>query len=344
MKKWLWWGWLFAIATTTTIFLYSYTNNFVSNWYSNLLASQLKENHTPEIVEKPISTSKLKTTQAIAVPKVSNRQLLAHIKALDFERYEDASRSKTRDYIINNLKKSGWSPTLQTFEYGVNIVAEKPGTSPKAGTILLGAHYDTVINSSGADDNASGVATVLEVARLLRNIPTVKSLKIIFFDLEEKGLLGSFAFTNKPDNLIDLEGAIILDMVGFACHTPGCQQYPSGLPITAPSDKGDFLAVIGDAENSQLLGAFSNQNFHKLPPVVTLPIPLKGVLTPDVLRSDHAPFWLRGIGAVLITDTANFRSPHYHKPTDKPDTIDQKFFTGSAQIITNGMVTVLQNQ
>lgn len=342
MKK-LWWGSLFAIATTTTILLCSYSNNFLSNWYSTLLASQLTKNHTPEIVQQPILKGKLKTLQPITAPKVSNRQLLAHIKALDFERYEDASRSKTRDYIINNLKKSGWSPTLQTFEYGANIIAEKTGTNPKAGTILLGAHYDTVINSSGADDNASGVATVLEVARLLSNIPTAKTLKIIFFDLEEKGLLGSFAFTDQPENLTNLQGAIILDMVGFACYTPGCQQYPRGLPIPTPSDKGDFLAVIGDAENSLLLAAFSNKNPHKLPPVITLPIPLKGVATPDLLRSDHAPFWLRGIGAVLITDTANFRSPHYHKPTDKAETIDRKFFTGVAQIIANGTVTLLQN-
>ncbi|MFB2835144.1 M28 family peptidase [Floridanema evergladense] len=344
MKKWLWWGWLFAIATTTTIFFYSYTNNFISNWYSSLLAFQLTTNNTPEVVQQPIPTPKLNTTQAIAAPKVSNHQILAHIKALNFERYEDNSRSKTRDYIINKLKKFGWSPTLQTFEYGINVVAEKPGTNPKAGTILLAAHYDTVIGSSGADDNASGVATVLEVARLLSNFPTARTLKIAFFDLEEKGLLGSFAFANQPENLTNLQGVIVLDMVGFACHTPGCQQYPPGLPITPPSDKGDFLAVIGDAENPQLLAAFNNKNFSDLPPVITLPIPLKGIATPDLLRSDHAPFWMRGIGAVLITDTANFRSPHYHKPTDKPDTIDQEFFTGVVQIVANATAILLQTQ
>ncbi|MBE9223955.1 M28 family peptidase [Phormidium sp. LEGE 05292] len=315
----------------------------MSNWYSNLLASQLTTNYTPEIVPQPIPTPKLKTSQAIAAPKVSNHQLLAHIKALNFERYEDASRSKARDYIINNLKKSGWSPTLQTFEYGVNLVAEKPGTNPKAGTILLAAHYDTVIGSPGADDNASGVATVLEVARLLSKFPTARTLKIAFFDLEEKGLLGSFAFANQPENLTNLQGAIILDMVGFACHTPGCQQYPPGLLITPPSDKGDFLAVIGDRESTQLLAAFNQKTAPSLPPIVTLPIPLKGIATPDLLRSDHAPFWMRGIGAVLITDTANFRSLHYHKSTDNPDTIDQEFFTGVAQIVANGTATLLQN-
>jgi hypothetical protein len=341
MKKWFWWGGLLAIATTTTIFFYSYTNNFLGNWYSSLLASQLTVNNTPEIVQKPILKRKLKTPETIAAPKVNTHQLIAHIKALNFERYEDISRSQTREYIINNLKKSGWSPTLQTFDFGVNVVAEKPGSNPEAGTILLAAHYDTVIGSPGADDNASGIATVLEVARLLSKFPTTKTLKIAFFDLEERGLLGSFAFANQPENVTNLQGVIVLDMVGFACHTPGCQQYPPGLPITPPSDKGDFLAVIGDAESPQLLAAFNNKNSPNLPPVITLPVPLKGVATPDLLRSDHTPFWLRGIGAVLITDTANFRSPHYHKPTDKPDTIDQEFFTGVAQIVANATATLL---
>lgn len=344
MKKWFWWGWLFAIGTITTIFFYWYTNNFLGNLYSTLLASQLTTNNTPEVIQQPISTPKLKLPQPIPAPKISNRQLMAHIKALNFERYEDVSRSQTRDYIINNFKKWGWLPTLQTFEFGVNLVAEKPGTNPEAGTILLAAHYDTVIGSPGADDNASGIATILEVARLLSKFPTTKTLKIAFFDLEEKGLLGSFAFANNPENLTNLQGVIVLDMVGFACHTPGCQQYPPGLPITPPSDKGDFLAVIGDVESPQLLAAFNNKNYSALPPVITLPVPLKGIATPDLLRSDHAPFWMRGIGAVLITDTANFRSPYYHKPTDKPDTIDQEFFTGVAQIVANATATLLQTQ
>ena len=350
MKKWFCWVGLFAIATITTILLSLSNNNFFANWYSNLLASKLVANNSLEVVQKSTYITKaekpkqLKTSQFFPAPKINKNRLISHINALNFERYEDASRNQARDYIINNLKKFGWSPTIQNFEFGVNIVAEKIGKNPEAGTILLAAHYDTVIDSPGADDNASGVATILEVARLLSNFPTTKTLKIAFFDLEEKGLLGSSAFANNPENLTNLQGVMVLDMVGFACHTPGCQQYPPGLPMTAPSDKGDFLAVIGDAENPQLLTGFSNKKFSDLPSLVTLSVPLKGIITPDLLRSDHAPFWLRGIGAVLITDTANFRSPHYHKPTDKPDTIDQKFFTGVAQVVANATVTLLQSQ
>jgi hypothetical protein len=344
MKKWLWCGCLFAIATITTIFFYSNTGNFLGNWYSSLLASQLTTDQTPEVVPQPIVTPTIKLFKPVTAPKVSPQRLLAHIKALDFERYEDVNRSQARDYIINNLKKSGWSPTLQTFDFGVNVVAEKPGVNPDAGSILLAAHYDTVISSSGADDNASGISAILEVAHLLNKFPTARTLKLAFFDLEEKGLLGSSAFASKPENINNLQGVIVLDMVGFACHTPGCQQYPPGLPITAPSDKGDFLAAIGDAESPQLLAAFKQETQKNLPPVITLPIPFKGIATPDLLRSDHAPFWLRGIGAILVTDTANFRSPYYHQPTDKLETLDQKFFTGVVQIVANATATLLQNQ
>jgi len=343
MKKWFWLGILFAFTTITTIFIYWYINNFGGNLYATLLASQLSANNTPEVVQQPISTANLKTPEPIPVPKVSQRRLLAHIKALNFERYEDSSRSKARDYIFNTLKASGWLPTLQSFEYGVNIIAQRPGTDPETGTILLAAHYDTVIGSPGANDNGTGVATVLEVAHLLGKIPTARTLQIAFFDLEEKGLLGSAAFTKNPANLTNLKGVIVLDMVGFACHTPGCQQYPQGLPITPPSDKGDFLAVIGDTEHSQLIEAFSKSNQKDLPPIITLPIPFKGAMTPDLLRSDHAPFWMQGIGALLVTDTANFRYLHYHKPTDKLENIDRDFFVGAAQIVANGMAALLQS-
>jgi Zn-dependent M28 family amino/carboxypeptidase len=235
------------------------------------------------------------------------------------------------------------------------------GTNPKAGSIVLAAHYDSVLNSPGADDNASGVAVVLEMARLFAEKPTPRTLKIVFFDQEEVGLLGSFAFTGKPENLTNLQAAIILDMVGYACHTPGCQTYPQGLnvtPILEASgiefpDRGEFLTVVGEVQNLPLLKIFQSidQSLRKLaafsvkiPPLVAVPIPLKGLLTPDVLRSDHAPFWYQGIPAVLMTDTANLRSPHYHQPTDTISNLDPEFFQGSAQIIYNVIAELLNSQ
>ncbi len=294
-------------------------------------------------------------------PQVSKQKLFTHIQNLNFKRYTNAERSRTRTYIISQLKKFGWKPQLQNFSEGINVFAQRQGTDKTAKAILVGAHYDSVAVSPGADDNASGVAVVLEIARLLGSRPTPRTLQLAFFDKEEAGLLGSQAFTAKPANLKNLDGVIILDMVGYACYTAGCQKYPANLPITPPSNKGDFLAVVGDTENLPLLQAFerSNSDIVKkentgirrktdvenssinlsasttLPPIFTLPVPLKGLLTPDTLRSDHAPFWLQGVGAVLVTDTANLRSSHYHQPSDLPSNIERSFFTSAAQAVVN---------
>ncbi len=289
-----------------------------------------------------------------------------HLEALVGERYREDDRQLTRDYLVEQLQRFGFSTFLQSFDSGINIIAEQPGSNSKAGTILIAAHYDTVANSPGADDNASGIAVVLEVARLFSSISTPHPLKIVFFDQEELGLLGSFAFTSLAENLTDLHSVIILDMVGYACHTPGCQQYPPGLniaPLLQASgvnspDQGEFLVVVGEVENRELLQVFrslksanSQQNNAQniasealsLPPVVTVPIPLKGLLTPDALRSDHAPFWYQGIPAVLVTDTANLRSPHYHQPTDTLSHLDRDFLMGSAQVIVNTITQLLAN-
>jgi Zn-dependent M28 family amino/carboxypeptidase len=293
-----------------------------------------------------VQQSKASTTNAasmyVSTLKVSRENLLAHIRALNYRRYTEAERDRTRAYLAKSLKQLGWKPELQTFEGGVNIFAQRQGTDAKAGSILVGAHYDTVSVSPGADDNATGVAVVLEVARLLGSRPTPRTLQLALFDREELGLLGSRAFVADEKHLENLQGAIVMDMVGFACHKVGCQKYPQGLPVVPPSDKGDFLAVVGDMEHATLLDAFQPSGQDSLPPVLTLPVPLKGMLMPDTLRSDHAPFWYRGVGAVLLTDTANLRTPHYHQPTDTPATLDKSFFTASAQLVVNATTKLLE--
>ncbi|MGL5065136.1 MAG: M28 family peptidase [Microcoleus sp.] len=294
----------------------------------------------PLLTEKP----------EIELPQIDRTRLWKHVENLAGERDTERDRTFVRDYIFKQLEASGWSPKLQQFDRGTNIFAQKKGTDSKAGAILVGAHYDTVLQSPGADDNATGVAVVLEIARLLGSRQTPRTLQLVFFDREEIGLLGSLAFTGSPARLKDLQGAIVLDMLGYSCNTPGCQKYPEGLnpePLlnaagVTSKDTGEFIAAVGDMEHPLLLKTFSESRKADLPPVVTLPVPLKGLLTPDVLRSDHAPFWYQGVGAVLVTDTANLRSPHYHQPSDTLDNIDRSFFAGSAQIVVNATAKLLE--
>jgi hypothetical protein len=296
----------------------------------------------------PVTTPRrVQLPEKMQPPKVDAERLFKHIEALNFERYSESDRFRTREYLLQTLTRLGWKPQLQQFEGGVNVVARRAGIDAKAGTILVTAHFDTVKGSPGADDNASSIATALEVARLLGQSQTPRALQVALFDAEETGLLGSFAFTANAANLVNLAGVVNLEMLGYACHTAGCQKYPEGLPITPPIDRGDFLGVIGDQEHLPLLDTFvsspNTDDGANLPPVVTLPIPFKGVFTPDVLRSDHAPFWAKNIGAVMVGDTANFRNPHYHQPSDTPETLDRTFLTGSAQRVIDAVTQLLNS-
>ena len=291
------------------------------------LTAEVEVNSTP--VAKPLP------------PQADAQRLFSHIKALAFQRHTAAERQQARDYILQALQAAGWSSTLQSFEGGTNIFARRPGTDSEAGSILVAAHYDTVLGSPGADDNASGVATVLEIARLFGSRPTPRTLEIALFDQEEEGALGSYAFTTHKANLTHLQAVIVVEMVGFACHTLGCQRHSQGLPITPPTQQGDFLVIVGDAEHLPLLKAFQQADQSNLPPILPLSVPFRGVMTPDLLRSDHAPFWYQGVGAVMVTDTADFRNPHYHQSSDTPETIDRSFLRGSAQIVANATAVLL---
>jgi Zn-dependent M28 family amino/carboxypeptidase len=276
---------------------------------------------------------------AQVAPTVNAERLKADLVAFSYVRFTEADRSQARLALRQSLEAAGWTVQTHPFDQGINLYAERPGTEPAAGTILLAAHYDTVARSPGADDNATAVATVLEAARLFKQQPTPRTLQLALFDREETGLEGSTAFAAEIAQE-DLKGVIVLDMLGYACEEAGCQTYPP-LPITPPTDRGNFLAVIGDRGNPALIASFEQTEPTVLPPILSLAIPTFGRLTPDLMRSDHVPFWQRGISAVLVTDTANFRNPHYHQPSDTVETIDPTFFVGAAQRVVNATTALL---
>lgn len=295
-------------------------------------------------VPKAVSEPAITLSRPQAVPSVQMERIWQDLQALNFPRYTAADRDHARQYLQATLEAAGWATTTQAFPGGTNIVAKRPQARPQAKRVLLVAHYDTVTNSPGADDNASGVVVALEVARQLRSRPTDHQLEVVFFDQEEQGLVGSFAFAQQPENLANILGVLNLEMLGYACRTANCQQYPQGLPVTPPRDRGDFLAVVGDREHPYLLQAFQLATDPALPPLFTLPIPYKGALTPDILRSDHAPFWLNNVGAAMVTDTADFRNPHYHQPSDTVETLDPDFLAGTAQRVMFATAALLDSR
>ncbi|MGF1600423.1 MAG: M28 family peptidase [Thermosynechococcaceae cyanobacterium] len=297
----------------------------------------------PEASPQPTATLPNQTVAEQPTPQVSIDRLMGHMAALNSERFTERDRQRTRDYLTQVLQNDGWVVTEQTFNTGVNLVAQRPDTKPNAGKILVGAHYDSIKGSPGADDNASGVAAALEVATLLGQRSSPRNLQIVLFDQEEAGLVGSYAYAEKAQNIENVDGVVILEMLGYACHTVGCQKPAPGLSIALPSDVGDFVAVVGDAEHKPLLEAFQEPN-PNLPKTVTVPVPVKGILSPILLLSDHTPFWYKNVGAVMVTNTAFLRNPHYHRRSDLPSTLDRTFFRGSTQIVVDTTAALLDGR
>jgi len=297
---------------------------------------------------------------------IDSEHLLQDIEALAFERASEAGRSRARRYLTQQLESVGWKVEVQPFvptisspepQGGDNLVAVRlidqefgdPETEDldKASELIVAAHYDTVADCPGADDNGSGVATLLELARIFSDYPTPRPIKLVLFDHEEQGLWGSQAFVaSLKSESAPLMGAIILEMLGYACDVPGCQTYPEVLPIAPPSDVGNFLAVVGNVEHPELIEAFQHPGFQESasePSFFLLPlqVPALSPGSPDLLRSDHVPFWQGGYGAVMVTDTANFRNPHYHQPSDRPDTLNPEFLSYSATTVARAIARLL---
>ncbi len=240
---------------------------------------------------------------------------------------------------------------------GVNVLGRMPG-SDNAGTVVISAHYDGVPDCPAADDNGSGVAGVLEAARVLADGAFTHDLLFACWDLEEDGLLGSEAWVLDNAGAEPVAMMWSLEMIGYASDEPGSQQLPFGFDLAFPDqaesiaandDRGDFIAWIGSEDAAGALDAFESQAAADGLPVETISLTSAQTSSPlfaDFQRSDHASFWAAGIPAVMLTDTANFRNTHYHC-ADGPDTadrLDQAFATKTiaALVETTAMLAVIE--
>jgi Zn-dependent M28 family amino/carboxypeptidase len=260
---------------------------------------------------------------------VSSARLRAFVDMLAFPRHYVAERKsnvRARDLLLKVLHRRGYAPLLHG-SYD-NIVATS-SSGQDGPWLLLGAHYDSVPDTPGADDNASAVAVCLECARLLKE-NDVGSTLIVLFNREEDGLLGSTEFVSHlaSQSTWAVEEAHIFEMVGFVNRAPGSQRMPPGLPGVVAPDVGDFLALLANRHSNAVAESLLKlaATFVPQSPVLALKVYL-GIekYFGHLQRSDHAPFWKAGIPAIMWTDTSEFRNPHYHLPTDTPDTLDYGF-------------------
>ena len=269
-------------------------------------------------------------------------RITRHLEALVGERHPETSPRALRraaHYLATQFSKSQWSTSSQLVNaWGKtyrNVVATKYPSWPRQGTelppILIGAHYDTVPESPGADDNASGLVVLLEVASRLSQTPLARPIWLVAFCLEEQDRLGSQAFAARlKTEGRELAGAIILECVGFARTEAETQQAPPGVPIAVPT-RGDFLAMVGNEASNALVLQLEQEPRLK---TLSLLVPGQGEAIPHTRRSDHASFWDAGYSAIMLTDTANFRNPHYHRETDTMDTLNLQFLSSVAATVT----------
>jgi Zn-dependent M28 family amino/carboxypeptidase len=248
----------------------------------------------------------------------------------------DAARDTAR-FIREFFLTSGYRVEEDRFQYGGELYSNLIATrESEPEPLLIGAHFDAVDGSPGADDNATGIAVMLEVARLLSATPAADKIRFAAFNLEESGVVGSRHFVERLRRSGGrLNGMVSLEMLGFTAEK---QLYPPGLGLFYPK-KGNFIGVAANRGSRNLLKTFV-RGMKRSPglPVETITLPGAGTIIPALRQSDHAPFWDAGIPALLVTDTAFFRNPNYHTPKDTAGTINLVFLTQVAQGVLEGIL------
>src|SRR5690606_16197831 len=221
-----------------------------------------------------------------------------------------------------------------------NIIVDLPGTDLPGEVLILGAHFDAVPNAPGADDDGTGVAAILELARLLKDEPMRRTVRLCLFNVEEAGMIGSGEYVHRvltPRIQAGKEtvvGMVALDMLGYFSDEPDSQRSPvDDIPgVTIPT-VGDFIAMGGIARHRDFSQAFAREMRAAAPECKVFVADFFPIAPPDLLRSDHGPFLSAGLPAIILSDTANFRSPHYHTPGDTIDTIDEERFAAVVRAV-----------
>jgi aminopeptidase YwaD len=206
--------------------------------------------------------------------------------------------------------------------------------------ILIGAHYDAVPGTPGADDNATGVAVLLEMAEVFANDPLKYPVRLVTFDLEEYGLLGSTAYAKYlKDQQQKLRLMLSLEMLGYCNHAPGSQTYPN---LIKPfyRDTANFIALVGNLSAILDMNCLSRQMKKNGTAIEVLPDPSAGKLVSITGFSDHYPFWRQKYRAIMVTDTAMLRNPHYHKASDTIESLDLDFLTNTCQSLIAALRTI----
>jgi Zn-dependent M28 family amino/carboxypeptidase len=243
--------------------------------------------------------------------------------------YHPAALEAAEQYISEQWEAQGYSVTRQEYlaqgVASVNLEVSRPGMSRPGDILLLGAHYDSVYGSPGADDNASGIAALLEIGRLLRKSECARTVRLVAFVNEEPpfffwGQMGSKVYAEAARRRgDDIRLMVSLEMLGCYSDAPGSQSYPPLFKHFYP-DRGNFLAFVSNLRSRHAMRRAA-KSFRR-----HSDLPLESTATfawvPGAAWSDHLSFWRQGYRAFMATDTAFYRYPHYHSASDTPERLD----------------------
>ena len=261
-------------------------------------------------------------------------------------RVNPAGHARVKWQLLSGFRRLGDLVRTEPFLYEgtvhENLVLDLPGLGdhPRE-LVVVGAHYDSVPDSPGADDNASALAALLEIGRCLAPLRRQHDLRLVAFDLEEVGFLGSrhhaaaCKWARQPIRLM-----LSLEMLGYCSHEPNSQAYPGILGLVLPG-RGDFTGLLCNLRGLRATLSLAQGLRGASARAFTLPTGRRGEWIPASCRSDHVPFQELGYPSVLVTDTAALRNPHYHKASDLPDTLDYDYLEGVSRGLAKGVASLV---
>jgi Zn-dependent M28 family amino/carboxypeptidase len=281
---------------------------------------------------------------------VEEERYVADLEFIAKERVPGSAHwQAVQDLCRDRLTELGYEVSLDPYATGVNVIGTKLGSTLPDQQVLLTAHYDHIADCPGANDNASGMAGLLEAARVLAQSETERTLIVACWDEEERGMVGSRDYADRAaargDDIIIVYN---LEMIGYKSDEPFSQNVPDGFDMFflifkdeadkyyENEERADFLFWIADELAPYEAGLLATYGAEIGLPTIGGALP-KGLtdtdLVADVRRSDHAPFWDHKIPAVMLTDTSEFRYPQYHCRNGL-DVVDNLVHSFSAQIVT----------
>lgn len=293
-----------------------------------IVVDDLYEINILEIVNS-VDTNRIKSN-------LSNIEGIRHYQA-DPEHLEEVRQLIIDHHVLMNRDTLIQKVIYNTVNEGKNIFGIQDGIFSKNIEYFIGGHYDGVEEGPGADDNGTAVAAMLEVSEIFKDFNFKKGIRYVAWDFEEQGLIGSAHFVNNKSSELSIPGYLNFEMIGYYTTKPNTQDLPFGFDLLFPDAfqeiedndfRGDFLTNVGNATASNQLmldfEAIATQYVPELS-VISIASPGNGTSVPDLLRSDHAPFWIDNIPAVMLTDGANFRNKNYHTDKDVMDSLDFNF-------------------